>query len=168
MRKQVIAKLNQIANEFDKNGLYVEANTLTNVMRKIALDENDEYNIEDYFPYGDPDGDDDDDEDLDEGFDEKTPKQSGSINVHNIGGRFIVNLSINNILKGEYVGTDNEEGEFKRFESGDEANRFAISLKVQHPDVNFRVNLYDRNRRRYTGDPGAEAYERDRDRRSSY
>ena len=38
MKKQVVAKLNQIANEFDQAGLYVEANTLTNVMKKLAMD----------------------------------------------------------------------------------------------------------------------------------
>ena len=40
MKKQVVAKLNQIANEFDQAGLYVEANTLTNVMKRLAEDDN--------------------------------------------------------------------------------------------------------------------------------
>ena len=64
-KRQVIASLNKIANELDNNGLFTEANTVTKVMSRLALDENDEYNREDYFPYGDPDGD-DEDEDEDE------------------------------------------------------------------------------------------------------
>jgi hypothetical protein len=58
-KRQIIASLNKIANELDTAKLYTEANTVTKVMSKIAMDENDEYNMEDYFPYGDPDGDDD-------------------------------------------------------------------------------------------------------------
>ncbi len=58
-KRTIIASLNQIANELDKDGLFAEANTVTKVMSRLAMDENDEYNREDYFPYGDPDGDDD-------------------------------------------------------------------------------------------------------------
>jgi hypothetical protein len=58
-KRTIVASLNKIANELDNNGLYNEANTVTKVMSKIAMDENDEYNMEDYFPYGDSDGDDD-------------------------------------------------------------------------------------------------------------
>ena len=42
-KKQVVASLNKIANELDNNGLYIEASTVTKVMSKIAMDENDEY-----------------------------------------------------------------------------------------------------------------------------
>lgn len=42
-RRTIIASLNKIANELDNNGLYTEANTVTKVMSKIAMDENDEY-----------------------------------------------------------------------------------------------------------------------------
>ena len=38
MKKQVIAKINNIANQLDSNGYYVEANVLTNVMKKLAFD----------------------------------------------------------------------------------------------------------------------------------
>ena len=58
-KKQIVASLNKIANELDKDGLFAEANTVTKVMSRLAMDENDEYNREDYFQYGDPDGDDD-------------------------------------------------------------------------------------------------------------
>jgi hypothetical protein len=36
MKKQIIANINNIANELDKVGLYTEANALTNVMKKLA------------------------------------------------------------------------------------------------------------------------------------
>jgi hypothetical protein len=42
-RRTIIASLNKIANELDNNGLYNEANTVTKVMSKIAMDGNDEY-----------------------------------------------------------------------------------------------------------------------------
>ena len=42
-RRTIVASLNKIANELDNNGLYTEANTVTKVMSKIAMDENDEY-----------------------------------------------------------------------------------------------------------------------------
>ena len=40
-KRQVIASLNKIANELDNNGLYAEANSITNVMKRIALDRED-------------------------------------------------------------------------------------------------------------------------------
>ena len=49
-RRTIVASLNKIANELDNNGLYTEANTVTKVMSKIAMDENDEYNIDEYLP----------------------------------------------------------------------------------------------------------------------
>ena len=45
-KRQIVASLNKIANELDKTGLYKEANTVTKVMSRIAMD--DEYNTEDY------------------------------------------------------------------------------------------------------------------------
>jgi len=47
-KRQIIASLNKIANELDNTGLYTEANTVTKVMSRLAMDENDEYNMEDY------------------------------------------------------------------------------------------------------------------------
>ena len=35
-KRQVISSLNNIAEELDNNGLYVEASTITNVMKKVA------------------------------------------------------------------------------------------------------------------------------------
>ena len=47
-RRTIIASLNKIANELDTAKLYTEANTVTKVMSRIAMDENDEYNMDDY------------------------------------------------------------------------------------------------------------------------
>jgi hypothetical protein len=49
-KRQIIASLNKIANELDSAKLYTEANTVTKVMSRIAMDENDEYNIDEYLP----------------------------------------------------------------------------------------------------------------------
>ena len=66
-KRTVMASLNKIANELDNNGLHNEADTVTKVMSRLAYDDFDERdyyndkmedNMEDYFPYGDPDGDD--------------------------------------------------------------------------------------------------------------
>jgi hypothetical protein len=40
-KRQIIASLNKIANELDNAGLYTEASSLTNVMKKIAIDRED-------------------------------------------------------------------------------------------------------------------------------
>lgn len=40
-KRQIIASLNKIANELDNAGLYTEANSITNVMKKIAIDRED-------------------------------------------------------------------------------------------------------------------------------
>jgi hypothetical protein len=42
-KRQIIASLNKIANELDTAKFYTEANTVTKVMSKIAMDGNDEY-----------------------------------------------------------------------------------------------------------------------------
>lgn len=41
-KRQVVASLNKIANQLDNNGLYQEANSLTNVMKKLAYNFDDE------------------------------------------------------------------------------------------------------------------------------
>ena len=46
--RQIVASLNKIANQLDTAKLYAEANTVTKVMSRIAMDGNDEYNTEDY------------------------------------------------------------------------------------------------------------------------
>ena len=92
-KRTVMASLNKIANELDNNGLHNEADTVTKVMSRIAMDfdERDYYNdkmednIEDYMPYGDEDDDMDMDEDMDdmgfesEPFDFSSPEDEGDM-----------------------------------------------------------------------------------------
>jgi len=95
-KRTVMASLNKIANELDNNGLHNEADTVTKVMSRLAYDDfegmgkeeingNDEYNMEDYMPYGNPDGDEDDDMDMeeemmdDEPFDYSSPEDEGDM-----------------------------------------------------------------------------------------
>lgn len=40
MKRQIIAKINNIADELDRSGLYAEASILTNVMKRLAEDDN--------------------------------------------------------------------------------------------------------------------------------
>ena len=80
-RRTIMASLNKVANQLDNNGLHNEADTVTKVMSKIAMDENDEYNMDEYLPdderyFMDEDEDEDDDStgfshnDMYEGFGE--------------------------------------------------------------------------------------------------
>jgi hypothetical protein len=39
-KRQILASLNNIANTLDNSGLYKEANTITNVMKKLAQEQN--------------------------------------------------------------------------------------------------------------------------------
>lgn len=93
-KRTVMASLNKIANELDNNGLHNEADTVTKVMSRLAYDfegmgeeeinGNDEYNIEDYMPFGDEDDDMDMEEDMDMGpesepFDYSSPEDEGDM-----------------------------------------------------------------------------------------
>ena len=42
-RRTIVASLNKIANELDTNGLYTEANTVTKVMSRLAMDFDEKY-----------------------------------------------------------------------------------------------------------------------------
>ena len=53
MKRQIIAKINNIANELDRNGLYAEAATLTNVMKKLAFDPTSPEHSEIFGPHND-------------------------------------------------------------------------------------------------------------------
>jgi hypothetical protein len=53
MKRQIIAKINNIANELDRNGLYAEASALTKVMKKLAFDPEDPMNSETFGPHND-------------------------------------------------------------------------------------------------------------------
>ena len=47
-KRTVLASLNKIANQLDIEGLHNEADTVTKVMSRLAMDGNDEYNMDDY------------------------------------------------------------------------------------------------------------------------
>ena len=53
MKRQIIAKINNIANELDRNGLYAEATTLTNIMKKLAFDPTSPEHSEIFGPHND-------------------------------------------------------------------------------------------------------------------
>ena len=53
MRRQIIAKINNIANQLDGSGFYVEANALTSVMKKLAFDPTDPMHSETFGPHND-------------------------------------------------------------------------------------------------------------------
>jgi hypothetical protein len=53
MNRQIIAKINNIANELDRNGLYAEASALTKVMQKLAFDPTDPMHSETFGPHND-------------------------------------------------------------------------------------------------------------------
>ena len=83
-KRTVMASLNKIANELDNNGLHNEADTVTKVMSRIAMDFDERDNIEDYMPYGDEDDDMDMEEDDDMGFesepfDYSSPEDEGDM-----------------------------------------------------------------------------------------
>ena len=163
MKKQIIAKINNIANELDRNGLYAEANALTNVMKRLADESGSMIDagicpdckettlIDGYCEQCEYDANEEDDS-----SEVQTPTKTGLISVKKFDENFVVGLTIENTYMGEFRGTENAEGEFERFKSGDEANRYAIFLKVKYRDVKFKMNFYDPNRpstRRIPGDP---------------
>jgi hypothetical protein len=53
MRRHIIAKINNIANQLDGSGFYVEANALTNVMKKLAFDPTNPMQSETFGPHND-------------------------------------------------------------------------------------------------------------------
>ena len=54
-KRQIIASLNKIANLFDNNGLFIEANKITKVMTKIAAERH--FDFPDEFPMHEHDDD---------------------------------------------------------------------------------------------------------------
>jgi hypothetical protein len=102
-KRTIMASLNKIANALDNGGLHNEADTVTKVMSRLAYDDFDERdyyndkmedNMEDYFPYGDPDGDDDeymDEDDFDMGpekepFDFNSPEDKDDMYGNDMKG----------------------------------------------------------------------------------
>lgn len=166
MRRQIIAKINSIANELDNNGLYAEANTLTNVMKKLALDQfRDNENFDEMFG------------DMDDDYEPNLPDPPG--NKSNVAVRksdrgFYLSATLStekdHIYLGEKSGRESAGGNIVPFKEKADAivyaQEWADKLGEKH-DILFTV--VDRtNPKPFSPDAGAMAYERSRDERSSY
>ena len=164
MKKQIIAKINNIANELDRNGLYAEANSLTNVMKRLAQREFDEeMSLSEY--------------DLDDDPQPDFPNPHGNnsnVAVKKGDEGFYVSATLSTakdtIYLGEKFGRESAGGFKSRFKSGDDAmvyaQEWADELGAEY-DILFTVK--DRTKKKpFSPDMGAMAYERERDERSSY
>jgi hypothetical protein len=139
MKKQIIAKINNIANELDRNGLYAEANSLTNVMKKLAFDpetDDPEGSYEDMFGIHN----DDPESDI--------PVKDGMIIVQPSGDRdnpyqssYTVYVRIEGEIVHEISTFTDENGKIKILHDRDKANEVAKSMRRVYPDVSFRIQL---------------------------
>ena len=146
MKRQIIASINNIANELDKNGLYAEANTLTNVMKKLAFDPEDPMHSETFGPHND---------DPDEGKiivsyteDRDNPYQS----------KYTITIFIDGDFEEDFNYYEDENG--KHFLNDLRvANEMADMLKAEnearYPGVEFEVHKLQTRRPnpRIPGDP---------------
>jgi hypothetical protein len=156
MKRQVIAKINEIANELDRNGFYAEANTLTNVMKKLAFDRDfDEEGTSNEYDF------------LNDDPESDIPVKDGLVMVqysadefNKYQSTFTIYVSIkepvdetdpegekeSRIVK-EINSYRDENGETKILHDREIANRLAKSvaksMKEEYPDVYFRVQEYN-------------------------
>jgi len=165
MKRQIIAKINNIANELDRNGLYAEASALTNVMKKLAQREFDEeMSMSEY------DMDDDPQPDFPD-----PPGNNSNVAVRKGDRGFYVSATLStekdNIYLGEKHGRESAGGYMAKFENNKMdaivyAQEWADELGEKY-DILFTVK--DRTKPRpFMPDTGAMAYERERDEKSSY
>jgi len=165
MKRQIIAKINNIANELDSNGFYVEASALTNVMKKLAMDRDfdEEMSLSEY------DLDDDPQPDF-----PNPPGNNSIVAVQRNETGFYVSATLStekdSIYLGEKSGRESAGGFKSPFESKMDAivyaQEWADELGAEY-DILFTVK--DRTKKKpFSPDMGAMAYERERDERSSY
>ncbi len=164
MNRQIIAKINNIANELDRNGLYAEASTLTKVMQKLALDQfRDNENFDEMF------GDMDDDPQPD--FPDP-PGNNSNVAVRRSERGFYVSATLSDnkrtIYLGEKSGRESAGGFKSRFESKMDAivyaQEWADELGRKY-DILFKV--VDRTKPKpFSPDTGAMEYDEARDLRS--
>ena len=165
MKRQIIAKINNIANELDSNGLYAEASALTNVMKKLAMDRefDEEMSLSEY------DLDDDPQPDF-----PNPPGNNSNVAVQRSETGFYVSATLStekdSIYLGEKSGRESAGGFKSPFESKMDAivyaQEWADELGAEY-DILFTVK--DRTKKKpFSPDMGAMAYERERDERSSY
>ncbi len=147
MKRQIIAKINNIANELDKNGLYAEANALTNVMKKLA-ELGDESMIE---------------------LPDVSEKGTISIMSFEHPFRILVTARKGATYLGEKTGRETD-GEFERFTDIEDAENYAAEwaeyLQNKY-NIPFEVKPYSKPKP-FSPDYDAMAYDEERDRRSSY
>jgi hypothetical protein len=137
MRRQIIAKINNIANRLDSNGFYVEANVLTNVMKKLAFDRDfdDEGSHDEMF------GPMNDDPDMDGKIivsyteDRDNPYQS----------KYTVSVFIDGKFE-ESINTYEDENGKHLLNDLNKANQMAREIPSQYPNVDFEMNLLQKTR----------------------
>jgi hypothetical protein len=167
MKRQIIAKIKNIANELDRNGLYAEASALTKVMKKLAFDKD----FDEEGSYDDMFGEMDDDREP------NLPDPHGNnsnVAIRKSDRGFYISATLStekdNIYLGEKSGRESAGGFESRFESKMDAvvyaQEWADELGEKY-DILFTV--VDRTKPKpFSPDTGAMAYERERDERSSY
>jgi hypothetical protein len=124
MKKQIIANINNIANELDKVGLYTEANALTNVMKKLAMDE------EFAAPMS------------------EAPKKKGMVIVQpsaDEDNQYQSSYTVYVRIEGERIHeistyTD-EDGRTKLLHDRQKANEVARSMRGLYPEVEFEIQI---------------------------
>jgi hypothetical protein len=138
MRRQIIAKINNIANRLDSNGFYVEANVLTNVMKKLAFDRDfdDEGSHDEMF------GPMNDDPDMDGKIivsyteDRDNPYQS----------KYTVSVFIDGEFEESINTYEDDNGKKQLLNDLNKANQMAREIPSQHPNVDFEMHLLQRTR----------------------
>ncbi len=167
MKRQIIAKINNIANELDKNGLYAEANALTQVMQKLAFDRD----FDEEGTYDDMFGPMDDDPQPD--FPDP-PGNNSNVAVHRSERGFYVSASLSTDDKHIYLGEKSGRESAGGFKSPFDSKMDAIVYAQEWADelgrkYDILFSVVDRTSPKpFMPDTGAMAYERDRDERSSY
>ena len=138
MKRQIIAKINNIANQLDSNGFYVEANVLTNVMKKLAFDRD----FDDEGTYDEMFGPMNDDPDMDGKIivsyteDRDNPYQS----------KYTVSVYIDGEFQESINTFEDENGRKHLLHDLDKANQMAREIPSQHPNVDFEMHLLQRTR----------------------
>ena len=167
MKKQIIAKINNVANELDRYGLYAEANALTNVMKKLAFDEDSDEEGTYSRMFGPMD--DDREPNLPD-----PPKNNSNVAVRKSDRGFYVSATLSTGEKTIYLGEKSGRESAGGFKSPFRSKMDAIVYAQEWADelgeeYDILFSIVDRTSPKpFIPDTGAMAYERERDERSSY